>query len=67
MMNIKLIIELGIKKKEKFKKLEMGSKKVHVAGIGWCYEVTAELENKLEKNVMGDKKVRTLPLNKKSK
>ena len=45
----------------------MGSKKVHVAGIGWCYEVTAELENKLEKNVMGDKIVRTLPLNKKSK
>lgn len=45
----------------------MGSKKVLVSGIGWCYEVTAELENKLEKNVTGDKKVRTLKQNKKSK
>ena len=45
----------------------MTSKKVFISSIGWCYEVTAELENKLEKNVTGDKKVRTLPLNKKSK
>jgi hypothetical protein len=45
----------------------MASKKVLVSGIGWCYEVTAELENKLEKNVTGDKKVRTLKQNKKSK
>ena len=45
----------------------MASKKVLVSGIGWCYEVTAELENKLEKNVTGDKKIRTLEQNKKSK
>ncbi len=45
----------------------MGSKKVLVSGIGWCYEVTAELENKLKNNVTGDKKVRTLKQNKKSK
>jgi hypothetical protein len=45
----------------------MGSKRVLVSGVGWCYEVTAELENKLEKNVTGDKKVRTLKQNKKSK
>lgn len=36
----------------------MGSRKVFVSGIGWCYEVTAELENKLENKVTGDKKVR---------
>ena len=44
----------------------MGSKKVFIAGVGWCYEVTAELEGKLIKkstkkqknNVRGDKKVR---------
>ena len=45
----------------------MASQKVLVSGIGWCYEVTAELENKLEKNVTGNKKVRTLKQNKKSK
>jgi len=45
----------------------MGSKKVLVSGIGWCYEVTAELKNKLENNVTGDKKVRTLKQTKKSK
>ena len=53
----------------------MGSKKVLVSGIGWCYEVTAELKGKLIKkstkqiknNVMGDKKVHILQLNKKSK
>ena len=38
----------------------MTSKRVFISGIGWCYEVTAELENKLEKNVTGDKKVRIL-------
>ena len=45
----------------------MGSKKVLVSGIGWCYEVTAELKGKLIKkstkqiknNVRGNKKVRT--------
>ena len=42
----------------------MGSKKVFISSIGWCYEVTADLENKLEKNVMGDKKVRILNQNK---
>ena len=36
----------------------MGSKKVLVSGMGWCYEVTAELKNKLENNVRGNKKVR---------
>ena len=44
----------------------MGSKKVLVSGIGWCYEVTAELKYKLTKkstkksknNVTGNKKVR---------
>jgi len=45
----------------------MGSKKVLVSGIGWCYEVTAELENKLKNNVTSDKKVRTLKQTKKSK
>jgi hypothetical protein len=45
----------------------MTSKRVFISGIGWCYEVTAELENKLEKNVTDDKKVRILSLNKKSK
>ena len=45
----------------------MGSKKVLISGIGWCYEVTTDLENKLEKNVTGDKKVRILKQNKKSK
>ncbi len=45
----------------------MGSKKVFISGIGWCYEVTAELENKLEKNVTGDKKVRIFNQIKKSK
>ena len=43
----------------------MGSKRILINGIGWCYEVTAELENKLEKNVTGDKKVRILKQNKK--
>ena len=44
----------------------MGSKKVLVRGMGWCYEVTAELKDKLIKkstkqiknNVRGNKKVR---------
>ncbi len=45
----------------------MPSRKVFISGIGWCYEVTAELENKLKNNVTGDKKVRTLKQNKKSK
>ena len=44
----------------------MGSKRVLVSGVGWCYEVTAELKDKLIKkstkqlknNVMGNKKVR---------
>ena len=44
----------------------MGSKKVLVSDIGWCYEVTAELKDKLIKkstkqiknNVRGNKKVR---------
>ena len=35
----------------------MGSKRILISGIGWCYEVTADLENKLENNVIGDKKV----------
>ncbi len=45
----------------------MPSRKVFISGVGWCYEVTAELKNKLENNVTGDKKVRTLKQNKKSK
>ncbi len=53
----------------------MGSKKVLVSGIGWCYEVTAELKGKLIKkstkksknNVRGNKKVRTFNQTKKSK
>jgi len=53
----------------------MGSKKVFIAGMGWCYEVTAELKGKLIKkstkqiknNVTGNKKVRTLKQTKKSK
>ena len=45
----------------------MGSKRILISGIGWCYEVTTDLENKLENNVMGDKKVRILKQNKKSK
>ena len=44
----------------------MTSKKVLVSGVGWCYEVTAELKGKLIKkstkqiknNVRGNKKVR---------
>jgi len=44
----------------------MGSRKVLVSGVGWCYEVTAELKDKLIKkstkqsknNVTGNKKVR---------
>ena len=44
----------------------MGSKKVFIAGMGWCYEVTAELKGKLIKkstkqiknNVTDNKKVR---------
>lgn len=42
----------------------MGSKKILISGVGWCYEVTADLENKLENNVTGDKKVRILNQNK---
>ena len=46
--------------------IQMGSKKVFIAGMGWCYEVTAELKDKLIKkstkqsknNVTGNKKVR---------
>ncbi len=38
----------------------MGSKKVFIRGMGWCYQVTSELENKIEKNVTGDKTVRIL-------
>jgi hypothetical protein len=45
----------------------VGSKKVFITGVGWCYEVTAELKNKLKNNVTGNKKVRTLKQNKKSK
>jgi len=47
--------------------MKVNSKKVKISGLGWCYELTAELENKLEKNVTSDKKVRTLTSNKKSK
>ena len=40
----------------------MGSRKVLVSGVGWCYEVTAELNGKLAKktknNVTSDKNVR---------
>ena len=40
----------------------MGSRKVLVSGVGWCYEVTAELKGKLAKksknNVTSDKNVR---------
>tara|TARA_R110002167_G_scaffold50052_1_gene146182 strand:+ start:418 stop:573 length:156 start_codon:yes stop_codon:yes gene_type:complete len=44
----------------------MGSKRVLVSGVGWCYQVTAELKDKLIKkstkqsknNVTGNKKVR---------
>jgi hypothetical protein len=51
----------------------MGSKKVLVSGIGWCYEVTAELKDKLIKkstkqiknNVRGNKNVRTFNQTKK--
>lgn len=45
----------------------MGSKRILISGIGWCYEVTTDLENKLEKNVTGDKKVRIFNQTKKSK
>jgi hypothetical protein len=45
----------------------MGSKKVFITGVGWCYEVTTKLKNKLQNNVTGDKKVRTLKQTKKSK
>ncbi len=53
----------------------MGSKKVFITGVGWCYEVTAELEGKLIKkstkkqknNVRSDKKVRIFNQIKKSK
>ena len=53
----------------------MGSKKVFIAGMGWCYEVTAELKGKLIKkstkklknNVRGNKKVRIFNQIKKSK
>ena len=46
--------------------MKVNSKKEKISGIGWCYEITAEPENK-EKNVAGDKKVSILTLNKKSK
>lgn len=40
----------------------MGSRKVNITGMGWCYEVTAELNGKLAKksknNVTSDKNVR---------
>ena len=40
----------------------MGSKRVNIAGMGWCYEVTAELNGKLVKksknNVTSNKNVR---------
>ena len=53
----------------------MGSKKVNIVGVGWCYEVTAELKDKLIKkstkktknNVRGNKKVRIFNQTKKQK
>tara|TARA_R110002012_G_scaffold135393_1_gene289147 strand:+ start:95 stop:259 length:165 start_codon:yes stop_codon:yes gene_type:complete len=53
----------------------MTSKKVLVSGVGWCYEVTAELKGKLIKkstkqiknNVRGNKKVRIFNQIKKQK
>ena len=45
----------------------MGSKKVLVSGIGWCYEITADLPKKSKNNVRDNKKIRTLKQNKKSK
>ena len=49
----------------------MASKKVFITGVGWCYEVISDLKPKSTKqpknNVTGNKKVRTLKQNKKSK
>jgi hypothetical protein len=49
----------------------MGSKKVFITGVGWCYEIISDLKSKSTKksknNVTGDKKVRTLKQTKKSK